>query len=317
MDKTLRELVYICDEIHRKIDSIDPASFYINAKEVKNDMSQLESIYKQTQSINLKISNIYNICNNKCKTITHRYTKKKQVNKIPWATLNKKQTNLSISKPLTHEIAVNVKVVDDISEVPNIPLCWVKNINQFAMQINGIMFRGNIGNIYNKTDINTNKPTNQTVICKHGNKCKNILNEKGGGFYHDQLDLLNLQTEGKISTEFFNISKKKYRNFLNTSWLHTDMQYSAKNTSMRHFGSRNTLKYELDIMKLNNSKNTELSFNNFRQQCMHDLLVIMSLNQCNILPEYNDDTESCNSNDNFNDSIYNNISNPYTMLRYD
>ena len=116
--------------------------------------------------------------------------------------LNKK---LSTSRLLAHEISTNVRIVDNINEVPNIPLYWVSNIGQYAIQVNGVLFRGNIGNIYNKTNSRTDKSTNQTVICKYGNKCKNILDESGCVFYHDQLDLLLLYDNNQISQEFFEI----------------------------------------------------------------------------------------------------------------
>ena len=288
MDMSLRELVHACDEIHRKIDSVNPSSFYINDVEVKKDMSKLIDIYEKIRSINLKVANIYNICNNKCKTITHDYnTKTKKI--ASWGESNKKLTTGDVltNKPLTDDISVNVKVVNDISEVPNIPLYWVSNINQYAIHVNGIMFRGNIGNIYNKTTIRAGMPTNQTIICNRGNNCRNILNGSGCSFYHDQQELLQLHVNGRISGEFFEICKKKYRNFFNTSWICTEMSRNKKNKSMRHFGSRNMLKYELDIMKISDSKSVEISFNNFRQQCMHDILIVIALNQCNALKEHN------------------------------
>jgi hypothetical protein len=62
---------------------------------------------------------------------------------------------------------------------------------------------------------------------------------------------------------------------------------------MRHFGSRNTLNYECDMIKFNNITNNQKKSNdilndipsikNFKQQCMHDILVIMGLNQVGLI----------------------------------
>lgn len=271
IDLTLGDIVNICDEIHSKIESVNPSSFYVNEIEIRKDINILTKMFSQIKTIHAKVSNIHSICTNKCKTINRRYNKGKP-KETHWLELNQK---LLVNKPLAHDIMTKVRTVNSINEIPNIPLYWVENIGQYATQINGIVFRGNIGNIYNKSDIRERRITNQTVICAYGNECKNILSEKECAFYHDQLDLLELRDAGKISAEFFRHCKKKHRNFFNTSWIYTDMPHNKKNSMMRHFGSRNVLKHELDIMNLNNSRCTKTSLDNYRQQVMHDLLVMV------------------------------------------
>jgi hypothetical protein len=191
---------------------------------------------------------------------------------------------------LTHDIPVNAKIVNDISEIPNIPLYWVSNINQFAVHINGVIFRGNIGNIYSKNSIasHKDKPTNQIIICKHGNKCTKLLSVEQCPFYHDPFDLLQLVKCGEISEDVFESYKKLNRNYINTSWIHTDMPYNKNNAQMRKFGSRNMLRYELELIKFSNAPHDELDIKNFRHQCMHDFLVVLGLNQHGLLKEYPD-----------------------------
>ena len=61
---------------------------------------------------------------------------------------------------------------------------------------------------------------------------------------------------------------------------------------MRHFGSRNTLNYEFDMIKFNNITNiqtksndilNDISIKNFKHQCMHDILVVIGLNQAGLI----------------------------------
>ena len=51
---------------------------------------------------------------------------------------------------------------------------------------------------------------------------------------------------------------------------------------MRHFGSKNTLKNEIDLMLLNNDITNKHIINNFKQQTIHDLLVVLGLNNHNL-----------------------------------
>ena len=273
MDLTLTQIIDRTDEIHRQVDRLD------NSVVIFELIKDLDSMFRQLRSVGSKVSNIYNICNNKYKTITREY--KKEENSTPdenWNCISRQISSFTINKNLTKDIKINVKIVNDISEIPNTPLYWISNIKQFAIHLNGVIFRGNIGNIYNSNDIKMDKKleNNQIVICKYGNNCKNIFENKICKFFHDPIDLLQLFNAKKITAEIYNMYLEKNRNFVNTSWIYTEFPNSYNNNSMRHFGSRNILHHDLDLMKLNN--NTR-EIDNFRQQCIHDILVVMGLNQ--------------------------------------
>ena len=66
------------------------------------------------------------------------------------------------------------------------------------------------------------------------------------------------------------------------------MPYNKKNNMIRHFGSKNTLKHEFDLMKIDNNNINQNIINNYKHQTMHDLLVVLGLNQCGLLKEYPD-----------------------------
>jgi hypothetical protein len=176
--------------------------------------------------------------------------------------------------------------VDNIYELPKCDLHWVKNINQFAVNINGVIFRGNVGNIYNKNTIQSNANTDQTIICKNKNKCKTLLNGKMCKFYHDPLDLVHLLYKQKITQEIFDVYKSQNRNFINTTWVYTDLPCNKKNINMRHFGSRDLLSNEFELMKINNTNINNHMISNYQHQTIHDILVILGLNSNGLLDSY-------------------------------
>lgn len=279
MDLTLKQIIGKIDDIHCQINNLDPTIEYVK---IKAYLLELQNIEKKLSSVYLKASNVYKICSNT--------TKSEQFNAFnnSWTYLNRVITPFAPSKQISCKIPLNVKIVNNINSIPNTPLYWVENINQFAIHINGVIFRGNVGNIYNQSHIKKNTPTNQTIICKHNNKCKTLLSNKLCKCYHDPMDILKLVKKKQITRETYEIYKNTTRNFINTSWLYTEMAYNKKNIMMRHFGSKNTLKHECDLIKIDNSKINEIIIDNYRHQTMHDILVIMGLNQNGLLKEYPD-----------------------------
>lgn len=284
MDMNLSQIIDRVDEIHRNIDMQNEKFIY-----AQNYINEIADVLQQLRTVVLKVDNIYHICNNKYKSKFHMHKSNNlnmNIKNNDWTYLNRIINDKTPKNNLTGDISVKIKQVNKISEIPNSPIYWVKDINQFAFHINGVILRGNIGNIYNKNHIKKNKNTHQINICKYGNKCRTLLNDQICKFYHDPLQLLELLNDNQISTQLFDKYKNLTRNFINTSWIYTDRPSNNANNTMRHFGSRNTLKYEFELMKLENNKNTEIQTDNFRQQCMHDILVIMGLNQFNLLHEY-------------------------------
>ena len=283
MDLTLKQIINKVDLI---LCNVSKLNNIINQNEIKKYLAELNNILNQVQVVSAKTLNIYNICKNtyimptiiqSLKLNTNDYNSDQKINQ---ATID-----TTIYKQLTYDIPICVKMVDNIKDIPFTPLYWVTQTNQFAININGVILRGSIGNIYDKSHIQSSKIINQVVICKRNNLCPNLLNNAVCKFYHDPEDLLKLVNLNKISIELFNKYKTLNRNYLNTDWIYTN-QYN--NNSMRQFGSHNTLNYEFDMIKFNNSTNTQkendiLSIKNFKHQCMHDILVVMGLNQVGLI----------------------------------
>ena len=249
------------DDIYKIFNNITNEYDMYNQPYIKQ-LIDLKILLKKTVS---KIDNVYQLCVNKYKTTLNiaGNTNIHVLNKID----NKsEQPSLSDThnKQVTDSISLNVCFVHSIYDIPNMSIYWVSNINQFAFKLNGVIFRGNIGNIYTDAD---KIPSNQTVICKYGTSCKCIQRGDICKFFHDPMST-------KISTN--NILNNKIRNFSNKSWLYTK---HTSNSNLRTFGSRNILNNELNLLAMENPSLINIQVDNYRHQCIHDILVILALNK--------------------------------------
>ena len=167
--------------------------------------------------------------------------------------------------------------VDNVHDIPETPLYYISGLNQYAINIGGMLLRGNIGNIYNSGKI-TNNSTNITnlVYCKHKNQCQKLLSGQLCKYYHDPTELLQLKDSGVISATTYK-SQNKPRNFSNTSWLYTEYPEKARNEHMRHFGSGDTLGQYIQLLKIQDNKRIALYKKNYTDQCMHDILVLFAM----------------------------------------
>lgn len=104
--------------------------------------------------------------------------------------------------------------VDTLNDVPNTPLTWVRNIRQFAFQVEGVYFRGNVGSICFKR-----ARKHSIDKCPRGNNCINLLHpDTICDKWHDPLDIAELPNHMAIMDK---MGDRLIRNFINTSWLYT------------------------------------------------------------------------------------------------
>jgi hypothetical protein len=179
----------------------------------------------------------------------------------------------SVTTPLQDIISQSAGSVS-----PRTHLTWIEELGQYSININNMVLRGNIGDIYNKKIINKgNVHTHQVAICVHGNECRNVLSEKYCKYYHDPMELLQLKKQGKISDKYFQSIIKLKRNFSNTAWLYAPDNFI--NRHLRCIGSAATLDNDISILMLNNDKKNIIE--TYKQQVMHDILVLLVLKQYN------------------------------------
>lgn len=242
----------------------------------KNDLKELDLILTNIKSVLCKVDNIYHICENE---YIRMYNLRPVVKKSHLQNYQGDLINVNIAP----NISIKAIPVNSLHDIPSTPMYWIKDICQFGININDVVLRGNIGNIFDKSHIQSGDKISQTIICKYGNACKSIMSGKLCKFFHDPCDLQKMYKIGLITLKNYNIYKSLHRNFINTSWLHTNIYNNKKNINMRHFGSRNTLKYDFDLMNIEQhilSKNIHVQ--NYNHQCIHDILIILGIQTNNL-----------------------------------
>ena len=254
MNKTLQNYLDEADKFHNIIMN---GNIMIDPSEIKSMLNKISKNIKTIQAVSHRMASIYTMSKRKISTLSKLI--EKEISKEKSETLPGHDDWRKVQNPtLLRQVApcVNVKAitVSDINEIPNAHLYWVKNIGQFAININGTLLRGNIGNIYNKTDA-FKKNVRE---CRDYKKC--LSRVKPCNNFHDPLK--------------FN-RPMPCRNFTNSSWLYTNDTRAAKNINMRHFGNRNTLSNDLSVIKY--SKTYDREINTRLSQTIHDLLVLMSM----------------------------------------
>lgn len=162
--------------------------------------------------------------------------------------------------------------VDSIQDIPITPIYWIRSVKQYGVNIGGMILRGNIGNIYNSNIINRVNSIHNLTYCKNENSCSKLLSGKICKYYHDPQQLLQLQDCGIDLSNYY-----KPRNFINTSWIYTEYPEKKQNANMRHFGSRDSLKHFIQLSKIEDTARTKLYIKNYKDQCMHDILVLYAL----------------------------------------
>jgi len=296
MNITLHEYISKSDQIHNMItNNID----FLSTKDMNGKLNILEEYINQIQTVSYRIAKIYEICkkaSSKKIIIFKQHQNDQAEHDQPpeintHITLKNHFSQLLIPPPgfekkpilsqsildaysngkyrnITPDIHIYAHELESLDEIPNTNIYWISSINQFAVRINGVLFRGDIGNIFNKND------QNQIGIekCCHGKNCKNLKTKHGCKFYHDPFDLL---MNGLLDTsdEKTKICSK-YRNWSNSSWIYTSDFIKPSNLNMRHIGNRATLNEDLILLK--KSIKYKDSIDKYQSQIMHDILVVLA-----------------------------------------
>jgi hypothetical protein len=131
-------------------------------------------------------------------------------------------------------------------EVPSTSLYYIESYAQFALRINNVLFRGNIGDLIGPTDEKV-----KIVDCNHGQRCTDMYSCT---FYHDP--------------SLAPLGPRDRRNFMHYSWDVTDKRTRYGG---RRIGGAKTLDNDLIIV--------EEAERQLRQdQLMHDMLISLLIN---------------------------------------
>lgn len=251
---------------------------YVNrSKEILNEKSI------KTTLLDNELSDMITFLQNTLNEVKGNYKKFKQSNEKENKYNSNKKNNSDTFSSLCVKDPNVLKLTDFINKNNEISakINWIPEINQYYLKINDLTLRGNIGNIYDKKLLYNDKiHAHQVIICKQGNSCTNILSEKYCKFYHDPLDLYELKISNRISDQYYQTHIKKYtRNFSNTSWLYSSNKHLFPIENLRNIGSKSTLEHDISLLHQSSYIYKSHIIENMKHQVMHDILVLLLLNE--------------------------------------
>lgn len=153
-----------------------------------------------------------------------------------------------------------IKEVDLSLQIPISNLYYIRSLKQYAINIGGIIIKGNLA------DIADGRITQKTFPCKNGANCREFKTETCS-FYHNPEHYI----ENKLPI-------KNDRILSNTSWIYDPD--SKKST--RKIGGKSTI--NADMLRIK-SLDTEISTREY--QLIHDLLVLLRINENGFNKQYN------------------------------
>lgn len=223
----------------------------MSAEEIKQSIEVMQNNIREMQAISYKLAKISNVATNALKLRNSRVTQLIQCYPTDYtveSVIYDKQEKLPVEKG----VYIPMKIVNDVADIPTSSLYYVRNIKQYAVNINGINVVGDLCNVSNTVD--------KSVKC-HIVDC-NVVDCR---YYHtpEQCKLANTPLET--------------RNLPIGSWVHN----SKKG---RHCGSRSTL--HKDLHELTNTSYT-WELDNREAQLIHDILIYQILKEKNMLSKYN------------------------------
>lgn len=272
MDRTLRSFLQQADDLHEYLEKYCVA---LSADQIESKVTELQSAIKTLQTVAYQLANVSNIANRV--VIKKRRTKRATMAEVvkggkaidPYPEENDvgslRSLNPVESKELIKGISTPVKIVQTTKDIPVTNLYYIEELKQFAINVEGIIIRGNLGNI-------ADYQTECTAECEYGVQCKSFKNGTVCPYYHDPLDYKSHDLPIPSQT----------RNFTVGSWIYSKKK-TPKTYFTRHLGSKDRLIYDLNTLKQVQYRE-EIS--NREGQLMHDLLIYMILNARGLLERY-------------------------------
>jgi hypothetical protein len=264
MDTTLREYLAMADNIHEYVTKFGVA---IRPDKLQEKVTELHICIKNIQSVAKHMADIANITNQLVLFMKPKNSPK-MIN--PYPTTNDHAV-LRVQEPdekmeVLEGIVIPVKVVASCSEIPINHIYYIEDLKQYAINISGVIVKGNLGNI-------VEYQTERSARCEYGSKCKSFDKCIPCKYYHDPEDYI---AKGLPVQEL-------PRNYTVGSWLYSKNKRSVKTYFTRHIGNRATMLYDLAMMKRLQYRE-EVA--NREGQLIHDLITYMILHSKGMLERY-------------------------------
>lgn len=272
MNSTLRDYLKLADETHEYLDKFCVA---LSQESLESKILELQAAVKNIQSVAKRIADISNIAtrilNRKkaAKRTTAAKTSKhgKLIDPYPTefdhATLRTLYPEKDIE--IVNNIHIPIKVAESLADIPVTNLYYVPKLNQFALNVNGVILKGNLGNL-------VDYQTENSARCEYGVECKSFVKKTKCPYYHDPEDFIKHNLPVPDYTRSFTIG----------SWLYSKNR-NPRTYFTRHLGSKDRLVYDLHNLK---SVQYREEISNREGQLIHDLLIYMILNSKGLLERY-------------------------------
>ncbi len=152
---------------------------------------------------------------------------------------------------ITQKISISAIIVPSFNDVkPDGNLYYIESATHFAIIIAGVLFNGNIGEVYTNT-----KEPQKIKDCNYAGS-KTGCTKTNCTYYHNPIKC----------------ESKESRNYIASSFTYVNQSDAKTKTQCRHFGSLPNL--DVDIATVTDEEEIRR-----RDQLMHDLLCVMALLQ--------------------------------------
>ncbi len=286
MDRTLRSFIQQADDIHEYLEKFCVA---LSADQIEEKVIELQSAIKTLQAVSYQLANVSNIANRvvirkrRARKATmaevvkgsiavnspndSKEKEKKYIDPYPTETDigTLRSLNPVESKEIIKGVKLPVHIVETTKDIPVSKMYYVNELKQFAINIEGVVIRGNLSNM-------VDYQTEHSAECEYGVNCKSFETKTECPYYHDPLDYLHHKLP----------IPDRPRNFTIGSWIYSKKK-TPKTYFTRHIGSGDRLIYDLNTLKRVQYRE-EIS--NREGQLIHDLLIYMILNARGLLERY-------------------------------
>lgn len=268
MDTTLRDYLKLADNTH---DYLDKFCIALTSDILEAKVAELQIAIKNIQSVAKRIADVSNIAtrilNRKRPVKRNSTTKLKVVDPYPTefdhTTMRTLYPESDIN--IVGDISIAIKSVEDLSDIPVTSMYYVPKLNQFALNVNGVILKGNLGNL-------VEYQTENSARCEYGVECKSFIKNNKCPYYHDPEDFIK---HGLPVPD-------KPRSFTIGSWLYSKNK-NPRTYFTRHLGDKGRLIHDLHNLK---SVQYREEISNREGQLIHDLLIYMVLNSKGLLERY-------------------------------
>lgn len=277
MDNTLRSYLETADATH---DFICKFGIALSSSALEEKIHELQTGIKNIQSIAKRMADVSNIVNQLLLRKKNANIDRDIVDPYP---TERDHAVMRVKYPTTpkeiiDDIALPITNVNTIAEIPVSHIYYVKDLKQYAINIEGVVVKGNLSNI-------VEYQTAKTARCEYGTQCKsfakitNKVDNKNNNkiheckYYHDPEDYLQLGLP---------VPDNNVRNFTVGSWIYAKDK-RTKTYFARHVGNRATLLADISMLKKIQYRE-EIS--NREGQLIHDLLIYMALHSKGFLEKY-------------------------------